>query len=116
MQRCGAHLASQTDIDEAFLAGKTAVEGALAGESGKMAGFVREYNGGKYICKTSMVPLAGIANSEKTVPLEWINAERNFVTQDFIDYALPLIQGENTRLIENGLPRFAKLKKIKINI
>ena len=114
LQRCGAHLASQADIDEAFLAGKMAVEGALAGETGKMVGLVREYTDGSYVCKTSYVQLDGIANSEKTVPLEWITADKNFVTQEFIDYAFPLIQGENTRLVENGLPRFAKLKKITI--
>ena len=44
--------------------------------------------------------------------LIWINKEGNGVTQDFIDYALPLIQGENHRATENGLPRFAHLKKV----
>ena len=44
--------------------------------------------------------------------MEWINAEGNGGTQDFIDYALPLIQGENQRAVESGLPRFARLKKV----
>ena len=49
---------------------------------------------------------------EKTVPTEWINAEGNFVTEDFINYALPLIKGESEAVYEDGLPRYAKLKKV----
>ena len=113
LQRCGAHLASQTDIDEAFLAGKAAVEYAVAGESGKMVAFTREEVNGEYKCGVILEPLTICANMEKTVPREWINEAGNNVTQEFIDYVLPLIQGENTRKLENGLPRFAKLKKIK---
>jgi 6-phosphofructokinase 1 len=53
-----------------------------------------------------------VANYEKKVPLEWINADRNGVTQDFIDYALPLIQGAPERPTEMSMPRYAKLKKV----
>ena len=113
LQRCGAHLASQTDIDEAFLAGKTAVEAAVAGETGYMVAFERATDeNGAYQCKTKLLPLTAVANYEKKVPAEWINATGDGVTQEFIDYVLPLIAGENTRKTENGLPRFAKLKKI----
>ena len=113
MQRSAAHLASQTDIDEAFLAGKAAVESAIAGESGKMVGFTREYVNGVYKCGISLQPLTITANAEKKIPREWINEAGTNVTQELIDYILPLIQGENNRKIENGLPRFAKLKKVK---
>ena len=113
MQRSAAHLASQTDIDEAFLAGKTAVEKAVAGESGKMVGFARETVNGKYKCVIELQPLTVTANAEKKMPREWINEAGTNVTQELIDYVLPLIQGENTRELINGLPRFAKLKKIK---
>ena len=112
LQRCGAHLASQTDIDESFLAGKTAVEAAVAGETDKMVGFECTREGGVYTCKTKLFNLSDVANFEKKVPLEWINKEGNGVTQGYIDYALPLIQGENHRATENGLPRFARLKKV----
>ena len=112
LQRCGAHLASQTDIDEAFLAGKSAVECAVSGVTGKMVAFERKNKNGAYHCDIIYQPLSVSANSEKTVPREWINETGNYVTQEFFDYALPLIQGENTRVLENGLPRFAKLKKI----
>ena len=112
LQRCGAHLASQTDIDESFMAGKAAVENAVAGLTDKMVGFERCTEGGKYVCKTKLFNLTDVANTEKKVPIEWINAEHNGVTQAFVDYALPLIQGETKMKKENGLPRFARLKKV----
>ena len=112
LQRCGAHLASQTDIDEYFMAGKAAVENAVAGLTDKMVGFERCIEDGKYVCKTKLFNLTDVANTEKKVPIEWINAGHNGVTQAFIDYALPLIQGETQMRKENGLPRFAKLKKV----
>ena len=112
LQRCGAHLASQTDIDESFMSGKAAVENAVAGLTDKMVGFERVTEDGKYVCKTKLFNLTDVANTEKKVPLEWINAEHNGVTQAFVDYALPLIQGETKLKKENGLPRFAKLKKV----
>ena len=112
LQRCGAHLASQTDIDESFMAGKAAVENAVAGLTDKMVGFERCIEDGKYVCKTKLFNLTDVANTEKKVPIEWINAGHNGVTQAFIDYALPLIQGETQMKKENGLPRFAKLKKV----
>ena len=113
LQRCAAHLASQTDIDEAFQAGKSAVENALLGETGKMVAFTRETIDGAYHCGIILQPLSVCANMEKKVPPEWICNNGTNVTQEFIEYVLPLIQGENQRNWENGLPRFAKLKKIK---
>ena len=112
LQRCGAHLASQTDIDESFMAGKAAVENAVAGLTDKMVGFERCIEDGEYVCKTKLFNLTDVANTEKKVPIEWINAGHNGVTQAFIDYALPLIQGETQMRKENGLPRFARLKKV----
>ena len=113
LQRCAAHIASQTDIDEAFLAGKSAVLHAAEGGTGKMVAFTRETKDGKYHCGIKFSPLSATANVENKVPREWINKRGNYVTEDFINYALPLIQGENMRKIEKGLPRFCKLKKIK---
>ena len=112
LQRCGAHLASETDIEESYMSGKVAVENAVIGNSDKMVGFEREIVDGKYVCKTKLFNLSDVANAEKKVPLEWINADGNGVEQPFIDYALPLIQGEPELPKEDGLPRFAKLKKV----
>ena len=112
LQRCGAHLASKTDIEEAFGAGREAVSQAVAGTTGKMVAFEREYVDGKYHCKMALLPLSSVANYEKKVPLEWINADGNGLKHEFIDYVLPLIQGEPELPLENSLPRYARLKKV----
>ncbi len=112
MQRCGAHIASQTDIDESFMEGKVAVESAINGITDKMVALDR-VSQNPYRCETKLIDLSAVANYEKKVPDEWINEEGNGILQGFIDYALPLIQGETKLQKENGLPRFAKLKKVK---
>ena len=53
-----------------------------------------------------------VANYEKKVPLEWITSDNAFVTSAFVDYCTPLIEGETMPEFEDGLPRFAKLKKV----
>lgn len=115
LQRCAAHSASRTDYEEAYLAGRFAVESALNGETDKMVAY--ECTRGKtvkdYSCNLKLIPLEDVANYEKTIPLEWINDAKNNVTKDYIDYALPLIQGETDIVKVNGLPRFSNLKKIK---
>jgi len=112
LQRCGAHLASGTDLNEAVEAGRLAVESAIAGETGKMVAFERNDVDGKYVCEMMLLPLESVANLEKKVPREWINEAGNNVTQEFIDYALPLIQGQPERPTEHSLPRYAHLKKV----
>ena len=112
LQRCGAHLASATDVNEAFTAGKTAVEAAVNGVTGKMVAFKRVYVDGKYTCEMELLPLSSVANYEKKVPLEWINEEQNGLKHEFIDYVLPIIQGEPKLPLENSLPRYARLKKV----
>ena len=113
LQRCGAHLASRVDVEEAEMAGRVAVESAVAGETGKMVAFERRNVGGDYMCRTKLIPLGAVANAEKKVPLEWITPDGNFVTDDFIDYALPLIQGTPERPTVSSLPRYAHLRKVK---
>ena len=112
MQRCGAHLASQVDVDEAFQAGVEAVRAAVAGETDKMVVFNRDYTKDEYVCTPSLVHLEVSANAERTVPLEWITENGTGISDECVKYALPLIQGEVTIPHEDGLPRFAKLKKI----
>jgi 6-phosphofructokinase 1 len=112
LQRCAAHCASKVDIDESFMAGKTAVQAALAGKSGYMVGFERA-PGAEYACGTTLLDVAEVANKEKLIPKEWITPEGTGLNQAFIDYATPLIQGEADVEMECGLPRFARLKKIR---
>ena len=111
LQRCAAHCASQTDIDEAYLSGKTAVEEMLKGTTDKMVGFACDRTNG-YKCEAKLFDLSDVANFEKKFPREWINASGNNVTADFANYCLPLIQGETKLEKEDGLPRFARLKKV----
>lgn len=111
LQRCAAHCASKTDVDEAFTVGQTTFKLAAAGESGKMVSYKCTRNKEGYKCEFVPIPLKDVANHEKKVPLEWVNKEGNNVNQKFIDYALPLIQGEPSIVRENGLPRYAKLKR-----
>ena len=112
LQRCAAHVASATDVDEAFRAGKEAVEQAVSGKTGFMVAFKRDYVDKKYVCNMELLPLSSVANFEKKVPMEWINADHNGMNKEFIDYVLPLIQGEPVLPLENSLPRYAKLKKV----
>ena len=112
LQRCGSHLASATDVNEAFAAGAEAVNQAVNGMTGQMVAFEREYIDGKYNCKLVLLPLSKVANFEKKVPVEWINEDGNGLKQEFIDYVLPLIQGEPEMPRVDSLPRYAKLKKV----
>ena len=112
LQRCAAHCASLTDVNEAYMAGEAAVLNAVEGKTDYCVGFERSNEGG-YHCGVKLIRLDDVANTEKKLPREWINQEGNFVTQEYIDYALPLIQGESCPPMEDGLPRFAKLAKRK---
>ena len=112
LQRCAAHCASGTDIAESFMSGKVAVESAVSGITDKMVGFKCTRGADGYKCEPELFELSIVANTEKKVPLEWINEEGNGVTQGFIDYCLPLIQGETGMVKEDGLPRFVRLRKV----
>lgn len=111
LQRCAAHCGSANDVNESYMAGQTAVLKAVEGLTDYCIGFERA-PGAEYKCLTKLIKLDDVANTERKVPREWINKEGNFVTQEFVDYALPLIQGESRPPIEDGLPRFAKLAKV----
>ena len=114
MQRCGAHIASGTDIEEAFNAGRKAVKAACAGKTDKMVAFERDMSSGSYKCKYKLIPVSEAANTEKKVPLGWITPDGTGLTKEYIEYALPLIQGSSKSPLEEGLPKFANLKKIKV--
>ncbi|HBQ64611.1 MAG TPA: 6-phosphofructokinase [Clostridiales bacterium] len=111
LQRCASHLASKTDVEEAYLAGQMAVRYAVEGKTDYMVAFSRPESG-PYQCSITLLALDQVANAEKKVPREWINKEGNFITDDYVRYALPLIQGESCPPMVDGLPRFAQLKKV----
>ncbi len=84
----------------------------VAGETDKMVGFVCDRSNG-YTCKTELFDLASVANYEKKMPLEWINEAGNGVFYDFVEYVRPLIQGETSVDMRSGIPRFARLKRVR---
>jgi len=111
LQRCAAHCGSKTDVEESFKAGQLAVKYAVEGYTDYMVAYERE-PGSEYKCNFKLVELHKVANAEKKIPREWITENGTGLTQAYIDYALPLIQGESAPPMEDGLPRFAKLKKV----
>ena len=115
LQRCAAHCASDTDIEESFNAGRQAVKKAVNGETDKMIAFRRK-PGETYEIEYVAEPLSSAANAEKQIPAEWITADGTNLTDDFVAYALPLIAGEPNRRLKNGLPVYAKLKNIKFKL
>lgn len=104
LQRCASHIVSRVDITEAFQVGGAAVTAAIAGETGKMITLNR-VSEDPYQCTTGTFDIAKIANVEKTVPMEWIDLDNYYVTNEFISYCRPLIQAELTPVMVEGLPR-----------
>ncbi|EDY83070.1 Phosphofructokinase domain protein [Verrucomicrobiia bacterium DG1235] len=113
--RAAAHGASQTDTDEAYLAGSAAVTQAVEnGKSGKMITLQRA-EADSYKCETGWVDLSDVPTGSKQLPADWINDDGISVNFPFVKYATPLIQGEVTLTWENGLPNFAKFKGASID-
>lgn len=104
-QRCSSNCLSATDLEEAVTAGSFAVQAALKGETGYMIAFNRK--DGDYGMECALVDVNDVCNKEKTVPLEWITDDGSNLSQDFIDYAAPLVAGECERPMKDGLPVFA---------
>ena len=111
-QRAAVHCSSQTDNDEAFLAGQAAVQAAINGETDKMVTLLRG-EGDSYSCETGLADLAEIANGVKKLPQDWINEDGVSMSYNFYKYALPLIQGEVQVPFENGVPALVQLKRVK---
>ncbi len=113
-QRSAMHFASLTDRDEAYMCGRAAVEAALNGENGKMVTLVRE-GSSPYKCTTGLASLSDVANAEKVVPDEYINAGGNGVTDAMLDYVRPLVQGQVAVPIgKDGLPVFMRFEKKQV--
>lgn len=108
-QRCSSSMLSKTDQKEAIASGAYGVKAALNGASGKMVAFER-LDGNDYQIDYVLKDVNVICNQEKCVPVTWITADGSDVTEDFIRYARPLIQGEVTVPTEDGVPKFAYRK------
>ena len=103
LQRCAAHLASKTDLDEAFTLGQKAVALSEEGVTASMV-TIRRISDSPYEIAYEHAEIRHIANEAKSIPREWINDAGNDVTQPLIDYLSPLILGEVPVKYENGIP------------
>ncbi len=103
LQRCAAHLSSQTDLDEAFAQGEKAVALAEEGITASMVTLERTSNS-PYTVSYGYAEIKNIANEAKSVPREWINEAGNDVLPAMLEYLTPLIQGEPDISFRNGLP------------
>ncbi len=107
VQRSAMHFASQVDAEEAYLVGHQAVALASQGDSGRMVTLERVEE--DYLCKTGSIELNCVANVEKKIPPEMITDNGFGVSDKFIRYARPLIQGEVLFSTQNGLPLYVSL-------
>ena len=104
-QRCSSGYLSGTDLEEAAGAGSYAVQRALCGETGQMVTFIRQ-SSRPYVLSYGTADVNQICNLEKTVPAEWITKDGSDISNDFVDYAAPLIQGTAVVPQKDGLPMF----------
>ncbi len=104
LQRAGSHLASRVDILEAYQVGGAAVKAADEGDTGKMVVITR-LSDDPYQSGTEVKDVHKIANDEKLVPREWVNEDGTYVTSEFVSYVKPLIQGDVSPVMVDGIPR-----------
>ena len=113
LQRAARHLASKTDVEQAYAVGKKAVELALAGNNAMMPA-IKRISDSPYEWRIEAAPLAEVANKEKYMPRDFIREDGFGITASCRRYLSPLIQGEDFPPFENGLPMVAKLKLAKV--
>lgn len=104
LQRAASHCSSRVDILEAYQVGGAAVKAADEGDSGKMV-LLQRLSDDPYQASTEVKDVHKIANDEKLVPRSWVNEEGDYVTEDFISYVRPLIQGDVSPVVVDGIPR-----------
>ncbi|HYS13456.1 MAG TPA: 6-phosphofructokinase [Burkholderiaceae bacterium] len=113
LQRAARHLASKTDVEQAYAVGKAAVVYALAGHNAVMPTVVRK-SSRPYAWEIGMAPLSQVANVEKFMPRDFISADGYGITDPCREYLYPLIGGEDYPAYENGLPRYVTLKNAAV--
>ena len=114
LQRAARHLASKTDVEQAYAVGKAGVEFAINGDNSIMPAIERVSNE-PYEWKVGKAPLSEVANVEKMMPMDFITDDGFGITDACKEYLLPLIQGEDYPPYKNGLPDYVTLKNISID-
>ena len=113
LQRAARHIASKSDVEQAYATGKAAVEYALKGHNSVMPAIKRVSNK-PYKWKVEMAPLSKVANVEKMMPRDFITEDGFGITQKCRDYLAPLIKGEDYPAYKDGLPVYVRLKNVAI--
>ncbi len=113
MQRAARHIASKTDVDQAYATGKAAVEYAIKGHNSVMPAIKRVSNK-PYKWKIEMAPLSKIANVEKMMPASFISKDGFSITNKCREYLAPLMKGEDYPPYKDGLPKYVTLKKVAV--
>ena len=113
LQRAARHIASKTDVDQAYAMGRAAVQFALKGENAIMPTIVRKSNN-PYKWEVGKAPLSKVANVEKMMPANFITRDGFGITKACRNYLLPLIKGEDYPPYRNGLPRYVRLKNVAV--
>ena len=114
LQRAARHLASKSDVEQAYALGKAAVEYALAGENSIMPTVVRK-SSDPYLWEIGKAPLSEVANVEKMMPANFISEDGFGITQACKEYLYPLIQGEEyPPYKKNGLPDYVTLQNVAV--
>ncbi|MCZ6719505.1 MAG: 6-phosphofructokinase [Gammaproteobacteria bacterium] len=113
LQRSARHIASKTDVDQAYALGKAAVELAVQGNTAVMPIIVRKSDD-PYEWEIGTALLKDVANAEKKMPAEFIRKDGFGITEACRRYIKPLIQGEDYPPYKNGLPQYVKLKNIAV--
>ena len=114
LQRAARHIASATDVEQAYAMGKAAMEYALAGKNAVMPIIVRESTS-PYKWSVGEANLSDVANVEKFMPRDFITEDGFGITEAAKEYFAPLILGEDYPPYKNGLPDYARLKKVLID-
>jgi len=113
LQRSARHLASNSDVEQAYALGQAAVEMALEGKNSVMPAIIRISNN-PYKWEIGCGELKDVANVEKMMPKNYISADGFSITDSCREYLLPLIEGENYPPYNDGLPNYVVLKKSKV--
>ncbi|MEP6996228.1 MAG: 6-phosphofructokinase [Betaproteobacteria bacterium] len=113
LQRAARHLASKTDLEQAYAVGRAAVELAVRGESAVMPAIVRTSDK-PYRWKIEAVPLDNVANVEKKLPRDYISADGYGITAKARAYLSPLTRGEAFPPFRDGLPQYVRLKNVAV--
>ena len=113
LQRAARHLASESDVEQAYALGKAAVEKALEGKNSIMPTVVRE-SSSPYKWSIGEAPLSEVANVEKMMPMDFISDDGYGITDKCKEYLYPLIQGEAYPAYENGMPKYVTMKGISV--